>query len=131
MSKFYTCFGYNGHPVKDLHCTHKFLGKQPETAVSEIIKEIDEYFSYNKFVPFLVLFNKEEMFGKNKDIRVLTPKSASLSLFHLPLRESLTKYNEEDHPKYNPHVTTLLEEVDLPFDFFCLVKDGQIVKKWE
>lgn len=131
MSKFYTCFGYNKYSVKELHCTHKYLGRQSPDCIDLIIKEIDKYFFSNKFTPFLVRFDKEEMFGKDTNIRVLTPNDTSLSLFHLSLREILNKYNVDDHPQYNPHVTTLLKEVNLPFDFFCLVKDGQIVKKWE
>lgn len=130
---YWTCFYYEDYTPDELHCTHKFLGKQNSQDVKTILKILDNYFKANPFNPFKIVFGKEEMFGPDKDIRVLVPNDTKdKDLFLMDLRKRLDKFKKDDYPEFRPHVTTVtLNKVDKPFKGYALLYGKDIIAKYE
>lgn len=128
---WWTCFYYDGFTPDQLHCTHKYLGVLDDTSIKEIKKILDQYFDNKPFEKFKVSFNKETFFGKDNDIRVLTPIEFNPEHFLLDLRSRLDKFKKDDYDSYNPHVTTDKSRVDLPFKGYALLLDDKMIKTFE
>lgn len=138
-SKYFTCFGFTNFDVADLdkfHVTHTYFGHLNTDQVNAIIFIINKYLQHSKCHPSwpLVGFNKVDMFGPNKDIRVLRPPSvASLDISFLgELRSVLEDYQTEGecYP-FNPHLTTDLVSFKGMMDYLYLCKDEyEVVKAW-
>lgn len=125
MHNYWTCFAYEDHEQQDLHCTHKYLGIQPDSNIWDIEEIIAHYFDNFIVEAPVVNFNKIDWFG---DCRVLL-SSEPVSLFP-SLRKWLDKYRDDDFP-YNPHVTCYTEdEINKPFIWYCLMKDNEIIDRW-
>ncbi len=127
---WWTCFYYDGFTPDDLHCTHKFLGVLEDTAVEEVKKILDQYFNSKPFTPFKVSFCREDFFGPDKDVRVLTPIEYNPENFLLDLRSRLDNYKEDNYPDYRPHVTTEKPIIDKPFYGYALMYDDKIIKSY-
>lgn len=130
---FWTTFLFQGTSPQDLHCTHKFLGKQEDDSVKKIIKTLDNYFAKNPFKTFTCDFGVEEFFGENNDIRVLTPnKKINDKNLLLDLRDKLEVFKEDSYPSYLPHVTTeFVKKVSLPITGYALLFGNTILRKYE
>lgn len=128
--KYYTAFIYNPVGVNPdiLHCTHVFLGELSEENLNEVVREIDQYFLKPRKLP-RVSFTREEFFGPEKDIRVLTPENIAEDPFFPELRETLYRFKKPDF-NYRPHVSTQLHKMDLNFHSFALITKAGIVKSW-
>jgi 2'-5' RNA ligase len=130
--KFWTCFYYEGHHPDLLHCTHKYFGDLNKNEISVVTRILDNHFENNPFKSFKVNFGKEEMFGQDKDVRVLVPTdNKNYDKFLIPLRDKLNKFKTDDYDKYRPHVTTNINKVDLPFKGYALMYGGEFLKKYE
>jgi hypothetical protein len=130
---FWTTFLFQGTSAQDLHCTHKFLGKQDDGSVKKIIEILDNYFSKNPFQSFTADFGVEEFFGENNDIRVLTPnRKINEKNVLLDLRNKLSKFREDNYSEYRPHVTTeFIKKVSLPITGYALLYGNTILRLYE
>jgi hypothetical protein len=130
---FWTTFLFQGTSPQDLHCTHKFLGKQDDSYVKKIIKTLDNYFAKNPFKSFASDFGVEEYFGENNDIRVLTPnKKINDKNLLIDLRDKLSVFKEDSYPNYLPHVTTeFIKKVSLPITGYALLFGNTVLRKYE
>jgi hypothetical protein len=130
---FWTTFLFQGTSPQDLHCTHKFLGKQNDASVKKIINILDNYFSKNTFNSFSTDFGVEEYFGPNNDIRVLTPnKKINEKNLLIDLRDKLSKFREDTYTEYRPHVTTeFVKKVSIPITGYALLFGNTILRKYE
>lgn len=129
--KAYTAFLFQGYSPEILHCTHKYLGEVSYQTLQEISAHIKLYRSTQNFQPPKVVFDKREMFGENADTPVLVPSVYDLKDFFPNLRAFLGQYRKDDFPEYRPHVTTVLDKVDMPFVSYALIVDGLIYDFWK
>lgn len=129
---YWTCFAYDGIEPSDLHCTHKYLGEQPEINVQQILDLLDLHFEERSYTPFTPSFDREDFFGHDQEIRVLTKDDEKYpnSLFHPDLRLLLGVFRKDDFPEYKPHVTTDEQIVDLPLTRYCLMQGDKIIKEY-
>jgi hypothetical protein len=118
---WWTCFYFEGDTPPDLHCTHKYFGDLEDAAVEEIKELLIQYFDKKPFKPFQITFNKEKMFGPDKDVRVLTPTEYNKDNLLLDLRSKFDKIKEDNYPSYKPHVTTDKELLEKPFKGYALM----------
>lgn len=130
-SKYWTAFCYEDFHPSSLHCTHKYFGPQSKSNVSKIFCIISEYFERNPYVSFQPRFDKPELFGGIKKIKVLTTQHP-LTDFYLNLKHSLDAFRDDDWPDYRPHVSTNRhwECVDMMLVYYALIKDDQILNIW-
>jgi hypothetical protein len=128
---YWTCFAYDGVHPDELHCTHKYFKDQTPETMEQIRKIIDEHFKAKPFEPFTTRFDQVNMFGENKDVRVLRPAVDDLSLYHLDLKEKLDEFREDRFPDYCPHVTTDLDVVEMPFARYCLLQGSNVLAEWK
>lgn len=130
--KYWTCFYYEGFTPNQLHCTHKFFGDLSKNELESVIKIMDKHFNSTPFEKFKVTFGKEEMFGPDKDVRVLIPvDNKNYNKFLIPLRDKLNKYRTDDYDSYKPHVTTSMNKVDLPFKGYAFMYGEDFIRKYE
>ena len=129
-STWWTCFYYENNTPDELHCTHKYFGDLEETEIETIKSIIKDYFKDNPFKSFQVTFHKEEFFGKDNDIRVLTPTDYNKELFLLDLKSKLDNIKEDKFDTYRPHVTTNRDLVDLPFKGYALLFGDDIIQNY-
>jgi len=127
---WWTCFYYEGAAPTDQHCTHKYFGDLEDQAVDEIKELLEQYFEKKPFKPFQITFNKEDLFGPKKDVRVLTPTEYNKEQVMLDLRSKLDKFKEDNFPDYKPHVTTDKEILEKPFKCYALMHGDKIVTKY-
>lgn len=111
--KFWTEFTYAPtSPAHGLHCTHKFLGELSAIEVEQVQKILIRHFGtysaklMGEAKPVEVHFDKVEMFGEAKDVRVLVPSIPTIKLFPR-LRRILDEFRKDDFDEYRPHVTCL------------------------
>lgn len=108
VSSHYAVFTFeNMLDVEHNHVTLMYFGKLNPGADEEIIKIMDKYFNENNPQPFEASFSKVEMFGPDKDVRVLIADDPGQFLGDL--RELLEPFNASEFKDYKPHYTT-----DLP-----------------
>lgn len=122
-----TMFLFDGVDKPDiLHVTHKYFGKGFKDD-KEIIEALEKYFKKNPFKSFTEVFDKEEFFGPDKDIRVLRPSSNKK--FLPDLKEELEKIIVDKWPEYKPHTTVSanVDCIDYPIVDYVLVKGGKVV----
>lgn len=128
---YYTAFGFNKFSIKEIHCTHKYLGKLSLDDEEKVIKIIENYLNKKKLKSFIEDFSQVEYFGSLKNIRVITPIYPKFDYYLLDLREQLSIFKKDDFPTYQPHISTnTFNRINNYFDYFCIVKDNQIIKKW-
>jgi SPP1 gp7 family putative phage head morphogenesis protein len=112
-----------------LHCTHKYLGKLTPAQVKTTEKIVDAYFAQRKPELPQAVFAREEFFGPENDIRVLTP--VGTADWWLDLRAALDEaIRPDDFPVYRPHVTTDREVVGEPFESYALISKNGIHRTW-
>jgi hypothetical protein len=126
-SGYCTMFLFEGCSKPDImHVTHKYFGKafKDEKAIVEVL---EKYFKENPFKEFSDLFDKEEMFGVNNDVRVLRP--ASNKKFLPDFKDELDKITPDKFPEYKPHVTVSanVDKVDYPIVDYVLAKGGKVL----
>lgn len=126
--------------IPHCHCTHKYLEKQSDENVDEIIKLIDKYFEEkNPKVEDVWIFDKFSLFGKEKDCPVMERRKTD-DMF-LDLKEKLNEYRKEDFPTYKPHLTLgdKLQDISLekikkyemePVEY-ALVSGDKKIKVWK
>jgi len=137
---WWTVFLFKDIPnPNDLHVTHKYFGDIGEEFTEEnlesVIETIDGYFENKEFHSFQLDFSKEEMFGPDKDVRVLTPSSLSDiekdEYFLLDLKGELDDICPDDWPDYKPHVSTEeITVVDRPIVGFALMKGSRPFREY-
>lgn len=128
---FWTTFSFHGTSPQDLHCTHKYMGQQDDESVKKIIKTLDNYFSKNPFKSFKVNFCREEFFGENKNVRVLTPLSFNPKNFLPDLKQKLDVFKPDNYGTYKPHVTTpTINSFSFPITEYVLLFGNTILRKY-
>lgn len=127
----WTCFAFDGIHPDELHCTSKYLGEQSSGSVAVILTIIENYFRKNGFKGLNPIFQHEEMFGPDKDIRVLTPTdNVGDHNYLMDLFNRLDRIHQDDWPEYKPHVTTDRPIVTMPITRYCLMNDDKIMREW-
>ena len=129
---FWTCFAFDGIEPDDLHCTHKFLGEQSPGQLAEIKDVLEKHFRDNPHRTFTHRFSEPEMFGPNKDVRVLRLETHEIPPEFLPdLREQLDRFRDDNYlGGYKPHVTTDQDVIDRPLSRYCLCQGNKILREW-
>ena len=98
----------NEENLENNHLTITYFGKRNKNEKNEIINIIEN--NLKKTSPLSLNFNKEAMFGENKDVRVLLLDESLPDFIH-NLREKLMPYNASKFKNnFNPHITTDLKE---------------------
>ena len=126
--------------IPHCHCTHKYLDKQSDEDVEEIIKIVDDYFKKNKpEVDSPWYFDKFSLFGKEKDCPVMERTDTEDMM--LDLKGSLNKFKEETFPTYKPHLTLgdKMDDLDVdmitPYEMkpveYALVSGNKKIKSWK
>lgn len=113
----------------DLHCTHKYLGELTDNELKALKIILNFYFDKNPFKSFKAKFDKEKMFGEEKDTRVLIT-SEKVSKFLPELKTTLDLFREDDFD-YSPHITTDEDEIHRPFTRYILVCDDKVIEEYE
>lgn len=108
-----------------LHVTHKYF--KPFDDKEKVIEILEEYFDQHPFEDIREVFDKEEFFGEEGDIRVLRP--ASSEKFLIDLKNKLDELEEDKWPEYKPHVTVNAntDVVDIPIVNYVLVQADKIL----
>lgn len=122
-----TMFLFEGVDKPDiLHVTHQYFGKDYNDK-NKIIAVLENYFKEKPFESFTKKFDKEEFFGKDKDIGVLVPKNNKS--FFLDLKEKLDQLHSDKWPVYKPHATVSdnVDAIDFPIVDYVLVKGGKVI----
>lgn len=139
--KYMTAFYFkDDQGIEHCHCTHKYLDKQSDKDVEEIIEIIDSYFKDEKpKVDKYWYFDKFSLFGKEKDCPVM--ERVDTDDMMLDLKKKLAPYKEESFPTYKPHLTLgdKMDDLDLdkitayemePIEY-ALVTGDKKVKVWK
>lgn len=127
MSKFYTAFLYDTEAA--VHCTHKYLGTLDNNQLIEVTMILDSYFKKPRTLP-RVAFDQPDLFGFNKDIRVLVPTVWNTKDFLPDLREKLQPYKRDDYD-YRPHISTGARKLLVDrFAYYALMTGPVVVKAW-
>jgi hypothetical protein len=134
LEKYYTAFvmlmrDSVARHNKLFHCKHKYLGEQPLSHMREVQKICEEYFTVSASHPApifpLCVFNKEDLFGPDKNIRVLRSFIDPIRFFP-GLREQLQYFREDDFDEYRPHITCDLPYKEINGSFHCYaIMSGQ------
>jgi len=128
---YWSCFGFEDEIPDDLHCTHKYFGEQDADTIKEITQVLDDHFKEEPFKDINAVFDEEDFFGEDKDVRVLSlAEDEDKNKFLLDLRSKLDAFAEDRHPEYKPHVTTDLPIVDKPLTRYCFCQGDNILKEW-
>lgn len=123
-----TMFLFDGVDVsfKDaLHVTHKYFPTDEHK--DKIIEVLKSYFSEKSFVPFVENFTELDFFGKDKDVRVLRPKSNKK--FLLDLKDRLDEIEEDKWGEYKPHVSVSsnVDSISPKLGRYILCRDAEIL----
>lgn len=139
--KYFLCFGFENFSPKDLerfHVTLIYFGELSDQALDDMTEVVNEFFRQGCYYPEQrLIFANEEMFGRNKDIRVLTPTDLAVcnSIFKIQfqtLRDRTEKFQSRQDFPFNPHLTT-----DLAFFQGCINKlylcgrGYKVYKEWK
>jgi 2'-5' RNA ligase len=139
--KYMTAFYFkDDQGIPHCHVTHKYLDKQSDEDVEEIIEIIDSYFKDKKpKVDKYWYFDKFSLFGKEKDCPVMERRENDDMM--LDLKKDLGKFKEESFPTYKPHLTLgdKMDDLDLdmitPYEMepveYALVTGDKKVKVWK
>jgi hypothetical protein len=110
-----------------LHTTHHYFKtiKDPQ----DIIDVLEKYFKTHPFHSFKPTFKDVELFGENKDVRVLRPADQQKKMFLLDLKEQLDELEKDKYREYKPHVSVSsnVDEVNFPIVNYALVQGGKIL----
>ncbi len=134
--KYYLAMGFDDdESLSRKHITVVYFAEQSKEAVKDIARIVDEYIKENGFKSFEIDFDKIEMFGPNKDIKVVRPGTPeSSSDLYLPrLKKALYKHNGsayKDQP-YKPHVTTDNDKEGGRVNRLVLASGDKIIKTWK
>lgn len=124
-----TMFMFKGVDYPDvMHVTHKYFGDEYKDE-EEIIKQLEDYFLENEFKEFKIPFDKIEHFGKEKNIKVLTPDKRYFDYFHPALKQQFDELRPDDYPEYKPHVTVTdnVDRVEIPVCRLVLTKGEDVI----
>ena len=127
----YLILGFEGETdLEHNHVTVVYFGKRTDEENEEIHSIVSEWYNENDPTAFEASFTEEDMFGPNKDIRVL--KAEKPELFFPDLRNILSKYNASKFKdSYKPHVTTDKETYHGKVNRIIFSKDGyQTIDEW-
>jgi len=141
QDSWWTTFLFKDIPnPNDLHVTHKYFGTVGEGGLTEkhleqVMETLDEYFEDKEFHSFRVDFDEEEMFGEDKDVRVLSPSNLSdtdkKEFFLLDLKEKLDEIYPDDWAEYKPHVSTEeVSVVDRPIVGFYFMRGSRPYREY-
>ena len=126
--------------IPHCHATHKYLDKQSDEDVEEIIGIVDKYFKEKKpKVDKYWYFDKFSLFGKEKDCPVMERKDQDDMM--IDLKGDLEQFRKDNFPEYKPHLTLgdKFEDLDLemihsyemePIEY-ALVTGDKKVKVWK
>lgn len=133
--KYYLAMGFDDDPsLSKKHITIVYFAEQPKENLQKIIDIVDDYIDKNGFKSFEIDFDKVEMFGPGKDIKVVRPGTPDdkSDLFLPKLKNVLYEFNNskfKDAP-YKPHVTTDNDREGGRVNRLVLATGNTIVKKW-
>ncbi|MGL4401632.1 MAG: SprT-like domain-containing protein, partial [Luteolibacter sp.] len=108
-----------------IHVTHKYF--ETDEKKNAILETLQDFFLRAPFKPFSVKFDKVEMFGKDKDVRVLRPDSNGE--FYIGLKEKLDALVPDKWPEYKPHISVSanVDSIDAELDRYVLVQGGKVL----
>lgn len=124
--------------IPDLHCTHKYLGKQGQENRDRIIDLIRLYFKWTaRPLPGIWCFDRLDFFDEGSIVLCTN----SLNNFMGDLREELGLFALDVYPTYRPHVTIahsdmrpknlpLLVPLYLEPIEYRLMGKGVVIGKW-
>jgi hypothetical protein len=143
VSKFYTAFLFKFElDPNEAHCTHKYLGELNFDSMIAVQNTITRYLAVNGLMRFpAAVFNKEEFFGPNKLIRVLTPNVVVMEEYRKrlfpDLRDALNQYRKDEY-EYTPHVSTEVHYlIQSEFKYYAFIESPEgdspdiVVKHWD
>lgn len=125
---YWTTYLFEGIDPNDLHVTHKFLKSQSEEDKEDILSILNEYWNKNVFESFTPVFDTEDFFGENRDIRVLRCNDSRFN--RTDLRDKLDKFAEDQHGSYKPHVTTDLPRLKKKIIGYAFMYGKHPIKIW-
>lgn len=129
---YWLCFGFDDIHPDELHCTAKYLGDLTPGSVAIVHVILEQYFRKNGFKGLNPVFQKEEMFGPNKDVRVLTPTDrVGDHNYLMDLFNRLDRIYQDKWPVYSPHVTTDRPIITMPLTRYCFMNDDKIIREWK
>lgn len=139
--KYMTAFYFkDDQGIPHCHCTHKYLEKQSDEKIEDIIKIINDYFKEKKpEVDKYWYFDKLSLFGKEKDCPVMERRVQDDMM--VDLLKQLDAFRKNDFPTYKPHLTLGDKVKDLTIDKihtykmepieYALVTGDKKVKTWK
>ena len=126
---YWTCYLLEDEDPNKLHVTHKFMKDQTPENVASILKILDEYWGkYSMMAPMLAKFDKEEYFGKDKDVHVLSSDDPRFE--RAQLRTQLDKFADDQFPGYKPHVTTDEKCIEKMIVGYAFMYGKEKLKTW-
>ena len=137
---YWTAFTFAGEPDPNkLHVTHKYFGKLSFLQSCALLAIIESFFDVTDgFRKFNASFSRADLFGPEKNIRVLRPvhwsdfeEGYKENSCH-ELRDLIEHFRVDDYPSYSPHVTTSFGESAIHgvISGYVLMCGESIVKKW-
>lgn len=110
-----------------LHVTHKYFKKFDD--IDELKDILREYFDGHPMKEIKVTFDNIEMFGEDKNVKVLSPAKQKNRLFLLDLKEILDDIEADRWPEFKPHVAVSdnVDEIDYPIIDYVVVRGGKIL----
>ena len=132
---FYLTFCYEGvENVDSQHITHTYFGKLSGTDLAKVLELCNLYFKANPFQGFEVCFDRVEMFGKEKDMRVLRPGyPVSAHSCYLPkLSCLLNPYNASAFKDelFKAHTTSSESVVGGRIDRIAIMSGNSVIGEW-
>jgi len=116
-----------------LHVTHKYLGILDDFEVDDVVETIDRWLG-DGWMPVRAVWDQEDQFGPERDVRVLKPTDPTPVTEHsllAPLRVDLDQFREDDWESYEPHVSTEREQIIVsPLVEYVLMYDEEVVRSW-
>lgn len=130
--KYYLALGFEGEPsLNKMHCTVTYLGTKTQGELLDIIHIVNERIKAFPLEKKTVLFNKVEMFGPEKDIRVLRPNTTDLSCFRPDIKERLKHHDASAfRDSFKPHVTTDRKTFNGTINRLVLATGDRVIKSW-
>lgn len=110
-----------------LHVTHKYFRDFKD--LKKLIQILEKYFADHPFHDIKVKFADPEMFGENKDVKVLRPAQQKVRLFLPDLKDMLEEIEKDKWTEYKPHVAVSdnIDELDIPVVDYAIVSGGNIL----
>ena len=102
----WTFYTYEDTPNHNLlHTTHHYFAESTRDVLEQVIPVVKSYFESHPLKARTVKFDRVEMFGEDKDYRVLLPAAEHVDAFDLALQEALNEIEPSKFPSYRPHIS--------------------------